>query len=1105
MKEILRLGRTLVCGALITFALGCDDQAGTNPGGDDGGGGGTGGMDRDDMGQGGDGGEGGGVGMPCLRDDQCGPDDFCNVPMGANIGECEGGCRTDPDSCPEGEVCDGASRECLPEPCADDDACEAGQYCNAGMCEDGCREGGDCGEPDEDGRPLICNTATRDCEPVYPCCNADACTAELPELCADGGGEVIAGVATCEQNPCGDQCTIDSDCPLDQYCNTEDGRCADGCRLEQPELLCLESEFCDPDKHTCETQMCVTDEDCPDERYCDEDTNLCVLGCREDPDNCPDGQQCIENACVERCDVRAGEGEPGGCLAGEYCDPITFNCLEDCFAHDDCDPDRYCEADSNRCIIGCRDDETEGGLSGEPNDDFENATEIELVQADDRRIGQVDGRVICGDNVDFYVIELEAGERMQIDLEYDPEAGNLDLRLHGEEVVDGPLQAATLEIPERIEYPALGELIQRPATYYIEVYAPGNDPLRRMEYRVLVNVVDAGTACFPDEAEPLDNDRDGASPVGVRGSTFNNRNICPGDVDHFRLDLSPNDGLQIQLTPTPNDADIEAALYPSTINAAQANIRLNAANNYQFRADLNEGVFVGSDEWYLQVRGGSPDAVAEYRLQIVRENADICGTDDGTEPNDDLATAVLLDDFALDAPYEVPLETAICNVGDPDVDTFCFAAEMGETIEAWTISPEAAVNGELGLQFLDARGVFNGREGRGVEDGDMPQPARVVNVVGGNWCVQVSGLDGAQGPYQLFVQRLSPADGVCANDVAEADGRNDRPTTATELTDVDGDGRRWENAEGYICDVGAESDEDWYSFNVAQPGSSLCVMIDDFDRTRADVDLDVFPSEGAEGGAACQRADQCDRGRAACIERSCTPPLEVSASSRVDFEMVNLRRPFVGDQTGDFLLRVGHDDPNEGPYQVRVTVTPTEECGPDWQERGNNNDDMARATSLGAGERGICDTWICGDERRNGDWYEIEVPAGEDRTVIINYSNPIEGRLVLNAVAPDLPEDPGSGNASSGLNAGNHQCVNIRGGSVAAPVLLQVLANQFADDERIDYSLQVVPTDLGANPEGECEILGAANFPACPPREEWDEFLGQRVQPPDCWVAIPLP
>lgn len=1098
MKDTLRLARALACGALILFIWGCDDNTGSNPNADTGmgGSGGTGGMD--DMGMGG---MGGTPTTRCVRDLQCPADQYCAVPEGARDGLCQDGCRTGDDACPDGQFCDPTTHMCTDEPCTDDDACAAGEYCDDGTCTAGCREGDPCGEPDADGRESICNTETRACEALYPCCNADACTAELPDVCAAGGGEVIEGVGTCDQNPCGAECEEDIDCPLGQYCNTEDGRCADGCRLDDPST-CLPSEICDADKHTCEPLRCMGDGDCPDDRYCDPDSDLCVLGCRIDPDNCPDGQQCIDRACVVRCNPRAPVGDPAGCLAGEYCDPFTFNCLEDCFEHGDCDVDRYCDPDNNRCIPGCRDDE---GELGEPNNDFGTATPIDLVPGGNGRIGVADGRIICGNDPDFYVVELEAGERMRIDLEYVRDAGNLDLRLHGDEVGDDPIEAATLNVPERIEFPALGEAIPRPATYYIEVYPPGNDVLRRLEYRVSVSVVDAAVACFPDNAEPGDNDRPGATVVGPRGGTYI-RNICPADVDLFRLDLNPNDALRIQLNPEPLDANVQALLYPSTINPAQARIRLDRANNWLFEAELGAGTFLGSDEWYLRVSGVTPDVVAEYEVQIVRESADVCDTDSNTERNDTIAEAVRLDAFPLDAPHEVPLDTAICTVGDPDVDVFCFAAEMGETIEAWAESPAGAVNGRLALRFSDARGVYSGREGRGVEDGQMSDPARVVNVVAGDWCVHVSGLDRAQGPYQLYVQRLSPAMGVCANDVGEADGRNDRSTTATAMTDVSGDGRRYEYLEGYICDIGAESDVDWYSFNVAQAGSSLCVMVNDFDRTRADVDLDVFPSVGAVGGDACQRPDQCNQGRAACIERRCTPPYETSARSNVDFEMVNLRRPFFQNaQAGPFLLRVGHRDVNEGPYQVSVTVTPTEQCGADWQEIEGDNDEMARATLLGSGELGICDTWICGDERLLGDWYEIEVPAGEDRTVLINYSGGIEGRLTLNAVAPDQPGDPESGMVHSTLNAGNHQCINIRGGGDQLPVLLQVAANQFLDDERIDYSLRVVPTDLDANPEGECEALGASNFPACPPRDEWDIIFGRPYQPDDCWVTAELP
>lgn len=1104
MNDTLRIARILLGCALAIFAAACDDSAGNNPTDpetDDG----T--VDPGDMDMGPD------EGMSttaCLRDDQCAPEQYCQPAPAGGLGSCVEGCRTgDADNCPDGELCDGATRLCVPEPCGVDQDCADGEYCAEGTCTAGCREGEGCSELDEQGRGQTCDLESRMCASLFPCCMADMCSASLPAACEAGGGEVIDAVATCDANPCGPDCTTDDECPDQQYCNTEDGRCADGCRVDDP-YLCLPSEFCDPDKHTCEIQRCLDDEECPEDRYCDTAEQVCVLGCREDPDNCPEGEQCIENVCEQRCDVRAGPDEPGGCPAGSYCDPLLFNCLEECFEHGDCDPlsDRFCDADSNRCVPGCRDDE---GELGEPNNDIGTATPIDLRPVPGGgRTGEADGRVICGNDPDFYAVELEAGERLRIDLTYDRDGGNLDLRLHGDEVVDGPIEVATLEVPERLEYPPLGELVQRPTTYYIEVFPPGNDPARRLEYRITVSVVDAAAPCFPDDAEPADNDREGATPVGVRGGVFGGRSLCPGnDVDHFRLNLNPNDGLQVGLLFEPPDARVEAYLYPANRQAQAAPYRLNAANNYQFRAALNDGAFAPQGEWFIQVRGLDADTIVEpYELSIVRESAATCGTDDDTEPNDTLAQGVRLPDVAIDAVTEVDLDTAICTVDDPDVDVFCFAAEMGETLEAWTVSPAAAVNGELAVQFLDARGVVTGVAGRGVEQGEMTRPARVVNATPGNYCVRVSGIDGAQGPYRLSVQRLSPAMGICANDVAEVGGRNDRATAATPLVDVTGDGRRYEYLQGYICDGEAGVDFDWYSFDVGQPGSSLCVMIDDFDRTRADVDLDIYPGTGDDVGANCQRDDQCGgAARAACIERRCTTPLDVSVNQRFDFEMINLRRPFLGPRSGEFLLRVGHDDPNEGPYNVTVTVTPTEaECGPDWQEIEGANDAEVDATFLGAGQVAICDTWICRSERRDGDWYAIDVPAEQDRTVIINYSGGVEGRLVLSALGPDQPGDPGSGAGIGSLSAGNHQCVNLRGGDMASPVLLQVTAPSFEDDQRIDYSLRVVPTDLDANPEGECENLGAADFDACPPRDEWPDLppFG-RIQPEDCWVTIEMP
>ena len=87
----------------------------------------------------------------------------------------------------------------------------------------------------------------------------------------------------------------------------------------------------------------------------------------------------------------------------------------------------------------------------------------------------------------------------------------------------------------------------------------------------------------------------------------------------------------------------------------------------------------------------------------------------------------------------------------------------------------------------------------------------------------------------------------------------------------------------------------------------------------------------------------------------------------------------------------------------------------------------------------------------------------------------------------------------------NYQCINVSGGEVRRDLEFGVssLFNFIDDgDERIDYSLRVVPTDLTVNPDGECARFGAGQFSACEANDlgQMDNSLAQ-----DCWPTVYLP
>ena len=1138
-KKLLLLGLSLSMYACPDTTAG--DQAGTEAGG---------GLDiAGDMLSGTEAGFMGGMslGGPCSSDSDCPDGNYCFSDESFNS-YCVEGCAED--GCDGGRVCDLDSRECVFPPCEADSDCPEGTYCNEAVCETGCRLDEACpgDNYDEDGRAILCDPLTHECVSHSPCCveadGEESCVAATVDQCSALDGQRIENSLLCDDNPCGQRCEIDVDCRiLDSngatfYCDPVDQRCGEGCR----EGECAGDLVCNTQTRLCSPQDCVSSADCAEGQFCNPVDLICQSGCGSN-DDCDDGFVCASNVCLESCSDNASCGE------NRYCDTNTQACRDECASHDDCNDNEACNPVNAQCQIGlCRDDEALGELNGEPNSTFAEASRLNLVPLasnPEYSSARAESRIICGGDLDIYRIGLDQGERMRITLSHEG-GGDLNMRIFSSSDTSIPLvETNSLEIPEVLEFP--GETEVRAADdYYIEVSGMLDDNAR-LGYNLSIQTAPLGNACFFDdrESEEGDNEPEEATAlIADEISTFDDGTICVGDEDWFSIPLTVNDGLEIELRTTIAAQALRFDLYSSSeLNAIGGNpsptfsVNLESSIEdpasgdriYSLNIPFNSASFEDG-VWYLKVSGDDPsNSYANYRLNIDHDASALVCVADQYEPNNtfgqgvDLVSALMLpvDDQGFLAQGQDNRVQAV-SLCSGDQDYYCFDLDNGDQIEAWLISNDTIGSG-LEISFVDSSAGQVGTEARHTINGEEFDIATFRGALAGRYCAVINGLGNSQGSYELNVRRTVIEGGACASD--ELDGDNNIADRSTALNDISEDqGLRFEQRNGLMC--GGNDVADWYNFPVANDGSTVCVMLDGFEHDTALGGLDLeFYETPIESGTACTSDANCQGIQAdACIDGYCQV---TSARSRTQANFEMLQFPTTLVSSGDHYIKVNTDgNASSLPYDLRVTVTPGRDvCQPDWQEIGDPNDDSSfngynpsRATALGSGAVGLCDAWICSNP--NGaddeDWYKVTVPAQEDRTIVINFGSNSDGHLDLLFFGETQSSQGQAQGVYSATPSYNYQCINIQGGLVDNEIEMGILSSfGFVDDgnQRIDYSLKVIPTDLSVNPNGACSLVasddGITGFDPCTSEEVFtftDPETNETISIVEgCWPTVNLP
>ncbi len=924
--------------------------------------------------------------------------------------------------------------------CAGDEACESEAYCAEGTCVAGCRVAPDNCRNTAGGLPQRCDADTRVC----------------------GAGPVTAT-----------GCEADADCAAGRYCDAA-GACTAGCRPAPGD--CGPFDTCDPASHTCRAQTCAEDTDCDAGAYCDAAAGgICLPGCRDGAE-CGAGFRCDEDhRCRAEC---AGEAD---CAAGEYCDAELHSCRVDCTlpGHQGCQPEEACDAATHQCRLACRDDAAEAGAG---NDTADTASPVN-VAADANRpgvlAGAVAGRVLCPGDPDFLAVTLPAPARTEVTLTWDTGPGDLSLRVT--DAAGRALGQAEGTSPLVLRTQALGEA---PDAADLRIAVDATSLTGPAAYGVTVRTAAPQTGCFPDALDPLDDRPANGRVAGQRpearfveqfvGST------CRGDVDWICFDLEANDGVRATLE-GPEGAPLAIALYAADDAADAAPLLVGealAAPGARGLEVLPESARLPNDRYCLRVAAdaGAPDTqVEDWRLTLdFQRSAVRCG--DPAEPNDAPGEAVELDGAGALAGPDGRLPTGV-SLGLPDTlrlcpgdaDVFRFEADAGDVLRAWIEGGPELENAEVAL--LDATGRARGDLGAVTPVGAaMQSTALAVAESPGPWFVRVRADAIGGGEYTLHVRRDLPGEG-CSADFQEPEAHNEDATSAVGLAGPRAD--RFTVTNARLCsELPGQYDEDWYAFSVPAPGHRLCVEAG-FRQRDGNVDAALYAADPA--AAPCTPEMPCADG--ACIDGHCVAP-RANARTQHDGEMIALGADET--QPGAYFLRLYSELGEQNAYDLAVTlIAPTPECSPDFRERDRANDTADQATPLGAGRAHVCDAWLCADERQTGDWYRINVPAGEDRTVHVGFDGLSDGTVAVTLIDPANPEAGEVFVAEANTVA---QCLNIRGGPDAGDLLVNLTAVRLADDgdNRLDYTLQVAPTVLGRDARGECDALSGGLYREIP-------------------------
>ena len=802
----------------------------------------------------------------CMRDVTCPEDQYCDA------GICRPGCRLDdPTSC-VGDLCDEASRACVPVACGVDRDCARTQFCAPQGCLEGCRVDPDNCEAGQECGP------NRQCRAVGGCVDDAQCVRDNGAgfRCIEGGCELF--------------CAADVDCGAGAFCEVDTGRCVEGCR----------DDGLEPNNDRATAQpLAVVD----GMRFRQDALIACPVN-RDWYSFTTARGEGAEVAIRFRhargdLDLRVHPPEGNPVVSATQTDDETVT-LRDVAAGGTWYIEVYSRGlDTNTYAVevnrlppgGCVPDAAEGAGDDAP----QTAT---AVQVPDLRDVQVfDSRTACGDDADWYRLPMGNGDGVVVELTVqDPLAPALDFALFGPglpplgvDPVFGPNggDATTL----RFSAPAGNPQIAA-GDWYLRVWNPS--AMGGTAYRLRIAVDRVRALCLVDVAEPNIDAQNAYDLMQVRGFTRPGLDgvrelvpdvdldvadlwLCGGDEDWYAFEARAGDDLAVSVVRPA--AMLQGDVLVEIRNAAGQVVgdpgRNAQALNVARAADLLRG------RYFVRVVAPAPGTQTRYTLRLNRVAGPIqCNADrfEAAGGNGDRGRASPLRAGVIDG-------LTLCG-GNNDEDWYVVTLDSVSDLTVRALFSHLQADLDVDIFRGDAPVAENADSlaGHSLDDNEeVALPDRLP----GLWYIRVQAANGGDARYTLEVE-VTPRAFICLDDPDEP---NDSVMLATDL----GAGVVDRNTQ-WLCDrVPAEAD----AFRFRVPGGQARTVAASFVYgDDGDLVLEVYNAAGAllatTVGIARELSKQCIT----------LPPFAADRNLVLRVVPLSINRVLDNDERLDYRLRI---------------------------------------------------------------------------------------------------------------------------------------------------------------------------------------------------------